>query len=90
MQRETVIGRTAGQVVLSADAYASAEHAKIRLETGEDDEEKQVLVLYDLASANGTFAGSRDDYRDNQVYRYELKDGDFILIGETTLVFKQV
>jgi pSer/pThr/pTyr-binding forkhead associated (FHA) protein len=90
MQPETLIGRTAGQVILSGDSYVSAEHAKIRVEASEDDEEKQVLVLYDLASANGTFAGAKDDYRDNRVYRYELKDGDYILIGETTLVFKQV
>ena len=90
LQRETVIGRTAGQVLLSGDAFASGQHAKIRLEPSEEDEEKEVLTLYDLASANGTFAGSRDEYRDSQVYRHELQDGDFILIGETTLVFKAV
>lgn len=90
LQPETVIGRATGQVTLSGDVYASGQHAKIRLEPREDDEEEQALVLYDLASANGTFAGERDDYRDNQIYRHELKDGDFILIGETTLVFKQV
>ena len=90
LQRETVIGRAAGQVALPGDAYVSAEHAKIRMEPNEEDEEEQVMVLYDLASANGTFAGDRDGYRDNQIYRYVLKDGDFILIGETTLVFKKV
>jgi len=90
LQRETIIGRTTGQVILSGDAYASGQHAKIRMEPGEEDQEKQVMVLYDLASANGTFAGDPDSYRDNQIYRHELKDGDFILVGETTLVFKQV
>ena len=90
LQRETVIGRTAGQVLLSGDAFSSGQHAKIRLEPSEEDEEKTVLTLYDLASANGTFAGSRDEYRDSQIYRHELEDGDFILIGETTLVFKEV
>ena len=36
------------------------------------------------------FAGSRQDYRAKQVYRHELHDGDFVLIGETTLVFKRI
>jgi pSer/pThr/pTyr-binding forkhead associated (FHA) protein len=90
LQRETVIGRTTGQISLPEDAYVSAEHAKIRMEPSEEDEEDQVMVLYDLASANGTFAGDRDGYRDNQIYRFVLKDGDFVLIGETTLVFKKV
>ena len=96
LQRETLVGRTAGQIVLSGDSHVSAQHAKIRLETSageegdEGKEKKQVFVLYDLASTNGTFVGSRDEYRDNQVYRKELQDGDFILFGETTLVFKEV
>jgi pSer/pThr/pTyr-binding forkhead associated (FHA) protein len=90
LQEETVIGRKVGQILLSNDAYVSGQHAKIRLEYSEADEDKQVFVLYDLASANGTFAGDREDYEDNQVYRHELEDGDFLLLGETTLVFKQV
>ena len=96
LQRETLVGRTAGQVMLSGDTHVSAQHAKIRLETstgeeeGKEKEKRQVFVLYDLASTNGTFIGSRDDYRDNQTYRKELQDGDFILVGETTLVFKEV
>lgn len=90
LQRETVVGRTTGQIVLAGDAYISGQHVKIRVEPSEEDPEKEVWVLYDLASANGTFAGSRENYRENQVYRYELHDGDFILLGETTLVFKQV
>ena len=90
LQQETVIGRKTGQIVLSGDAYISGQHAKVRLEASEQDEEEQVFVLYDLASANHTFAGDRDGYKDSQIYRHELKDGDFILLGETTLVFKQV
>jgi pSer/pThr/pTyr-binding forkhead associated (FHA) protein len=90
LQPETIIGRTSGQVQLPGDAYVSGQHAKIRQEPSEEDQDKQMLVLYDLASANGTFAGSRAEYRDKQVYRYELREGDFLLIGETTLVFKQV
>jgi pSer/pThr/pTyr-binding forkhead associated (FHA) protein len=90
LEEETVIGRKVGQILLSNDAYVSGQHAKIRLEPSEEDEEKQVFVLYDLASANGTFAGDREAYRDNRVYRHELEDGDFLLLGETALVFKQV
>jgi hypothetical protein len=90
LQQETVVGRKAGQIVLAGDTYISAQHAKVRLERSEEGEDNQVFVLYDLASANGTFAGSREDFRDNQVYRHELEDGDFILFGETVLVFKQV
>lgn len=90
LQRETVIGRVSGEITLPGDAYVSSQHAKIRLEPSEDDPDKEALVLYDLASANGTFAGSRTDYRDKRIYRCELHDGDFILVGETTLVFKQV
>ena len=90
LDRETVIGRKAGQIVLGGDSYVSGQHAKVRLESSETDEETHTFVLYDLASANGTFAGDRETYRDNQIYRYELEDGDFLLVGETTLVFKQV
>jgi hypothetical protein len=90
LQRETLIGRKVGQIVLGGDAFVSGQHAKVRMERSEEDAEKQVFVLYDLASANGTFVGGREDYRDNQVYRHELEDGDFVLLGETTLVFKQV
>jgi hypothetical protein len=90
LERETLIGRAAGQITLSGDPHVSAQHAKVRLEPSEKDEEEQVFVLYDLASRNGTFAGDKEEYRDHQVYRHELTDGDYILVGETTLVFKQV
>jgi len=90
LQRESMIGRKSGQVTLAGDMCISGQHAKIRLEPSEENAEKQVFVLYDLASGNGTFAGKREEYRDRRVYRHELHDGDFILIGETTLVFKQV
>ena len=90
LQPETVIGRTVGQVLLANDPFVSSQHAKIRREPSEEDADTQVLVLYDMASANGSFVGSEEDYRDQQVYRQELRDGDYVLIGETTLVFKQV
>lgn len=89
----TLIGREAGSnhVVMADDDACSAQHAKIRLEPTED-EEDEVFVLYDMASSNGTFVGTKQTYQDTEsrTYRHELKDGDYILIGETTLVFKQI
>lgn len=90
LQPETVVGRAAGEIVLANDPYVSSQHAKIRQEPSEDDPDEQVIVLYDMASANGSFAGSKEDYRDQQIYRHVLEDGDYLLIGETTLVFKKV
>lgn len=90
LERETMIGRSAGQITLPGDAYVSSQHAKVRLEASDAEDDRETFVLYDLASANGTFAGDKEHYRDQRVYRHELKDGDRILVGETTLVFKQV
>lgn len=90
LQPDNVIGRKTGQIVLAADACVSGQHARVRLEAPDPEDERQSFVLYDLASSNGTFAGNRDTYNDNRIYRHELRDGDFILVGETTLVFKQV
>jgi alanyl-tRNA synthetase len=87
---ETIIGRNAGDVLLSGDPTVSGQHAKVRLEPKEDGVEgEQVFVLYDLASANGTYAGTRENYREDnsRTFRCELHDGDYILLGETVLTF---
>ena len=87
---ETVIGRTAGDLLLSGDPTVSGQHAKVRLEPKEGGAEgEQVFVLYDLASANGTYAGTRQNYSDDnsRVYRYELNNGDHVLLGRTVLTF---
>ena len=49
-------------------------------------------MLFDLASSNGTFAGDKSHYRDpgSRVYRHVLRDGDYLLLGHFTLVFKRV
>jgi pSer/pThr/pTyr-binding forkhead associated (FHA) protein len=88
---ETVIGRTKGDFLLKGDPMVSGQHVKIRLEQKPGDG-RQVFVLYDLASANGVYAGNKDNYRNDEsrVYRHELADGDYLLLGDTTLVFKQV
>jgi len=87
---EAIIGRNAGDVLLSGDPTVSGQHAKVRLEPKEDGAEgEQVFVLYDLASANGTYAGTRENYREDnsRTFRCELHDGDYILLGETVLTF---
>lgn len=92
LKSETIVGRTYGDCLLGGDATVSSQHAKVRLEPKEGVEGEEIFVLYDLASANGTFVGAKQTYRDegSRVYRRELQDGDYILLGETTLVFKQV
>lgn len=90
LRPETIVGRAAGDVVLGGDTTISAQHIKVRLEPKEGGaEDEQVFMLYDLASANGTFVGARENYRQDssRVYRRELHDHDYILLGETTLVF---
>lgn len=51
-----------------------------------------IFVLYDVGSANGTYVGDKQTYRDpgSRKYRHVLKDGDYLLVGETTMVFKKV
>lgn len=87
----TSIGRHPGNDVVVIDSFCSALHARVRAEPNPDDGEPQ-FVLYDVGSANGTFIGSRQTYRDpeSKSYRHVLQDGDFVLLGETTLVFKKV
>jgi DNA segregation ATPase FtsK/SpoIIIE, S-DNA-T family len=63
-------------IVIDEDT-ASAQHARIKLERGR-------FVLYDLASANGTFLNGK------LTQRSLLEDNDEIVIGRTRLVFKEV
>ena len=86
----TTIGRVPGNDIIVPDRACSSQHARVRLEP--DEQGKSAFVIHDLASSNGLYVGSRDNYRedDSRVYRRVLADGDYILIGETTFVFKQV
>lgn len=86
----TTIGRVVGNDVLLPDDSVSGQHAKIKMESQEGGED--AFVLFDLASRNGVFAGDKTNYRDagNRIYRRVLQDGDYLLLGETTLVFKRV
>jgi pSer/pThr/pTyr-binding forkhead associated (FHA) protein len=86
----TTIGRVSANHVSVNDDTCSAQHARIRAEAQEDQD--PVYVLYDMGSSNGTFVGTQDAYKDeeNRKYRHELQDGDYVLMGETTLVFKKL
>lgn len=88
---QTSIGRHRSNHVVLSDEGCSALHARIRVEPGPEDGEP-VFVLYDVGSTNGTFVGDRQTYREptSRRYRHVLSDGEFVLIGETTLVFKKV
>lgn len=86
----TSIGRVAGNGIVLNDDTVSAQHARIRREAKEGQE--AVFALFDMGSRNGIFVGDKDTYRDEdqRVYRHELQDGDYLLVGETTLVFKKL
>lgn len=86
----TTLGRVQGNTIVVRDETCSAQHARIRAEARE--EKKTAFVLFDLGSRNGIYVGDRESYRDeeNRTYRHELQDGDHLLIGETTLVFKRL
>jgi hypothetical protein len=86
----TTIGRVAANHVTLQDDTVSSQHARIRIETREDAE--PAYVLYDMGSSNGTFVGDRQSHKDeeNRTYRHELQDGDYVLIGETSLAFKKL
>ena len=86
----STVGRVPANQIVIRDETVSAQHARIRREVKEGQE--PVFALFDLGSRNGIFVGDRETYKneENQVYRHELKDGDYLLLGETTLVFKKV
>jgi len=86
----TSIGRVSGNGIVLNDDTVSAQHARIRREAKEGQE--AVFALFDMGSRNGIFVGDKDTYQDEdqRVYRHELQDGDYLLIGETTLVFKRL
>jgi hypothetical protein len=86
----TTLGRVQGSDIVIPDPACSSQHARIRMETEENG--ASAYVIYDMASSNGVYAGTKENYKDDssRIYRHVLHDGDYILIGETTLVFKRV
>jgi hypothetical protein len=90
LRPDTVVGRAPGNQVVLVDETCSSQHFRIRVEAQEGGE--PAFMLYDMGSRNGTFVGDRTTYRnpESQAYRYKLEDGDYLLVGETTLVFKKI
>lgn len=86
----TTIGRVPGNHIVLVDETCSGQHARIRAEAQE--EQESAFVLYDMGSRNGTFVGDKETYKDDEsrTYRHVLQDGDYLLVGETTLVFKKL
>ncbi|MEP7199404.1 MAG: FHA domain-containing protein [Chloroflexota bacterium] len=84
--RGTSVGRSMEADAIVDDPAISGQHLRVRLEKvsaeGGGDDEKFFVI--DLASANGTKVNGQ------ATVKQELKDGDCIEIGETTLVFKQI
>ncbi len=87
---DTCIGREVGNDIVLPDEACSRQHAKIRVETLGDGSRQ--FVLFDLGSANGTYAGSKHNYQEehNKVYRHELRDNEYVLLGDTTMAFKRL
>jgi len=74
----TDIGRDgARNDIVIDDGALSRQHAKVRLQDGQ-------FVLYDLASANGTFVNGEE------IQKRVLTQGDTIKVGESVFVFMEV
>lgn len=86
----TNIGRVPGNQIVLGDETCSSQHARIRIEAKGDKE--RAFVLYDMGSRNGTYVGNKDAYKEEESrkYRHELQDGDYLLLGKTSLVFKRL
>ena len=74
-ERQIYLGRKETNDFVLTDESASRIHAYIAYE-------RHRHVIYDAGSLNGTFVNKR------AISRHELKDGDKILIGRTTLTYK--
>jgi hypothetical protein len=73
----TDIGRDSGNHIVIDDPKASAFHAKIKVEEGKQ------LMVWDLASANGTFVNG-----EKVAAPAAIKENDEIRLGTTVLVLK--
>lgn len=74
-ERQIYLGRKDTSDFIIGDESASRIHAYIAYE-------RHRHILYDAGSLNGTFVNKKP------ISRHELKNGDKILIGHTTLIYK--
>jgi pSer/pThr/pTyr-binding forkhead associated (FHA) protein len=73
----TVIGRSAQvDIPIPSDGNCSRKHCQIRKWAGK-------YMLEDLQSHNGTFVNG------DKIATHELRDGELISIGDTTILFKE-
>lgn len=77
-----IIGRSNEHHISINDPAVSNPQARIRLiqEAGKEPH----FVIWDLGSANGTLVN------DEVIIKHILQDGDYLILGKTELVFKQV
>lgn len=64
------------------DEAVSSQHAKLRVEKNDEGEEQ--FFIYDLATTNGTVVNGE------QIVKQGLVDGDVIVLGTITMVFKEL
>ncbi len=78
MAEKTTFGRRPGNtVVISGDSYISGNHCEIVFEDS-------MFILIDLGSTNGTQVNGK---RLEPNVRTPLRDGDFVIMGQTEYVF---
>jgi hypothetical protein len=76
-RERNTIGRDPNRATIKVDdPLVSRQHAQFNLE-------KSHVLVYDLASTNGTFVNNR------RVQMQTLNDGDVVRVGQTEFVFKQ-
>ena len=73
LREDTVIGRSAGDIMFPHDGFMSGKHARV-VQRGD------TFVLTDEGSRNGTFVRIKGEV--------ELKPGDMILVGKQLFRFE--
>ena len=77
----SVIGRDPACEIAVDDGAVSRRHARVR---SSEEEGESTYIVHDLDSENHTWVNGE------QVTKQMLKDNDYIKVGQTELVFKQV
>ena len=77
---DTTLGRVQGNSIVIDDTAMSSYHARIEEENGR-------YLLHDLGSTNGIYVQRAGQIHWEKQDKYELRDGDKIKLGRTTLLF---